>query len=141
MRLTYTALATLAALLSCSDSVPTAGNPKAVLKHDVSLVARGTGGDDNGADGKRLLRNAHAQDESQDSQLFEERSVALHFGGKSDREKRGGSYHSCERRRGSREELVVDEARVVQGLGEGALVHQGYHEMVEALDPQPQPRR
>nr|AEF57449.1 RXLR effector [Hyaloperonospora arabidopsidis] len=75
MRLTYTALATLAALLSCSDSVPTAGNPKAVLKHDVSLVARGTGGDDNGADGKRLLRNAHAQDESQDSQLFEERSV------------------------------------------------------------------
>nr|BAP68799.1 RxLR effector candidate protein [Hyaloperonospora arabidopsidis Emoy2] len=77
MRLTYTALATLAALLSCSDSVPTAGNPKAVLKHDVSLVARGTGGDDNGADGKRLLRNAHAQDESQDSQLFEERSVAV----------------------------------------------------------------
>uniref|UniRef100_A0AAV1UQ47 Uncharacterized protein n=1 Tax=Peronospora matthiolae TaxID=2874970 RepID=A0AAV1UQ47_9STRA len=73
MRLAYTAVATLAALLSCSDSVPTAGNLKAVPEHGLSLVAHKTHGDDYVAHAQRLLREAHAQDESHDSYLFEER--------------------------------------------------------------------
>uniref|UniRef100_A0AAV1UR01 Uncharacterized protein n=1 Tax=Peronospora matthiolae TaxID=2874970 RepID=A0AAV1UR01_9STRA len=57
MRVVFTAVATMAALLACSDSVPTAGEPEAVLEHDVSLfVARGTDGDAYGEDAKRLLR-------------------------------------------------------------------------------------
>uniref|UniRef100_A0AAV1URD0 RxLR effector protein n=1 Tax=Peronospora matthiolae TaxID=2874970 RepID=A0AAV1URD0_9STRA len=76
MRLAYTAVTTLAALLYCSDSVPAAGDPKAVLKHDVSqFVARRTYGDDYRVNTKRLLRNAHAQGDSDDLLVTEERGL------------------------------------------------------------------
>uniref|UniRef100_A0AAV1USW8 Uncharacterized protein n=1 Tax=Peronospora matthiolae TaxID=2874970 RepID=A0AAV1USW8_9STRA len=75
MRLAYTAVTTLAALLSCSHSVPTAGDPKAVLKQDVSqFVARGTDGDDYKVNTKRLLRNAHVQGTLEEALLLEERT-------------------------------------------------------------------
>uniref|UniRef100_M4C4M8 RxLR effector candidate protein n=1 Tax=Hyaloperonospora arabidopsidis (strain Emoy2) TaxID=559515 RepID=M4C4M8_HYAAE len=41
MRLTYTAVVTLADLLSCSDSLLTGGDPKDILRHVVSFVAQG----------------------------------------------------------------------------------------------------
>nr|BAP68792.1 RxLR effector candidate protein [Hyaloperonospora arabidopsidis Emoy2] len=74
MHLAYTAVATLAALLSCSHSVPTAGDPRAVLKHDVSLVARGTDGDDYRVNTNRLLRDSHVQGTSEEALLLEERT-------------------------------------------------------------------